>query len=110
MSYFVQGTTITLTRGDTFRAKISMTYPDGSNYTPASTDIIRFAMKKTVKDKKPLVLKEIPYDTMVLVIDPDDTKALDFGNYIYDVELTKENGFVSTFITNSKLVLTEEVH
>lgn len=37
MSYSVQGTTITLTRGDTFMALISITQSDGNPYIPFST-------------------------------------------------------------------------
>ena len=35
MSYSVSGTTITLTRGDTFKAVVSITQQDGSPYVPA---------------------------------------------------------------------------
>ena len=45
MSYSVSGTTITLTRGDTFKAVVSITQQDGSPYVPTSGDKVRFAMK-----------------------------------------------------------------
>lgn len=38
MSYNVQGTTITLTRGDTFMALISITQSDGNPYVPNEGD------------------------------------------------------------------------
>ena len=109
MSFRVRNNTIYLTRGDTFKAIISIAYPDGSVYTPKEGDAIRFAMKGDISDTEPLILREIPIDTMMLVINPEDTKLLDYGTYVYDIQLTKANGDVDTFITASKLKLTVEV-
>lgn len=55
------------------------------------------------------MVKDIPIDTMKLVLDPADTKNLSFGKYVYDVQLTKSTGEVDTFITKGMLKLTEEV-
>lgn len=109
MSYSVKGTTITLTRGDSFAADIGITQPNGDPYIPSEGDQVRFAMKRNVKEEEVLILKEIPIDTLRLVLDPEDTKDLDFGNYVYDIQLTKSTGEVDTFITKSTLILTEEV-
>lgn len=43
MAYSVSGTTITLTRGDTFEALISITQEDGSPYVLKEGDTVRFA-------------------------------------------------------------------
>jgi hypothetical protein len=109
MSFKVQGNTIFLTRGDTFKAHLSINNPDGSVYTPVEGDTVRFALKENIEDQECLILKNIPIDTMLLVLEPQDTKPLDFGSYIYDIQLTKANGEVDTFITASKLKLTAEV-
>lgn len=109
MSYNVKGTTITLTRGDTFAADIGIFQPNGDPYIPSAGDKIRFAMKQNAKDKECLILKDIPIVTLKLVLEPEDTKNLEFGNYVYDIQLTKLNGEVDTFITKSILILTEEV-
>lgn len=110
MSYSVSGTMITLTRGDTFTALITITDSEGNQYAPVKGDRIRFAMKTDCEDGAPLLIKEIPVDTMILVIEPEDTKSLAFGKYVYDIELTKVTGEVDTFITKATLKLTEEVH
>lgn len=47
MSYNITGTTITLTRGDTFEALVSATKRDGTQYIPVAGDTIRFALSKT---------------------------------------------------------------
>lgn len=109
MSYSVRGTTITMTRGDTFKAYINITDEQGNPYQPSIDDRVRFAAKQSYRDTEPVILKEIPITTLLLQLDPEDTKHLSFGNYVYDIQLTKKNGDVDTFITMSQLVLTEEV-
>ncbi len=110
MSYAINGTTITLTRGDTFRANLSITDSNGLPYIPKDTDHIRFAMKRNYTEGEPLILKEIPSDSLLLVLEPEDTKGLPFGNYVYDIQLTDSFGIVDTFITKARLSLTEEVY
>lgn len=109
MSFKVKKNTIFLTRGDTFKATLTINNPDGSIYTPVEGDKIRFALKENVEDEECLILRDIPIDTMLLVLYPEDTKSLEFGSYVYDIQLTKANGDVDTFITASKLKLTAEV-
>ena len=38
MSYKVDGTTITLTRGDTFTTTVTIKYQNGNTYTPQAGD------------------------------------------------------------------------
>ena len=109
MSFKVKKNTIYLTRGDTFKAHLTIDNPDGSVYTPVEGDSIRFALKRDIEDAECLILKNIPIDTMLLVIEPLDTKELEFGSYVYDIQLTKSNGDVDTFITASKFKITAEV-
>lgn len=118
MSYKVDGTTITLTRGDTFTTIITIKYKDGTVYTPQEGDEISFALKnskmtagnKSFVDREPLISKIIPINTMVLELVPNDTKNLEFGKYKYDIQIIFGNGQVSTFISNADLILTPEVH
>ena len=98
-----------MTRGDTFSADICIYQPNGKPYNLAKDDVIQFAMKKSAKDTTILILKDISIETMKLVLNPDDTKDLDFGTYVYDIQLQKTTGEVYTFITKSYLTLTEEV-
>lgn len=110
MSYSVKGTSITLTRGDTLHIQISIFTSEGEPYEVQDGDKVRFALKRNVTDSEPLILKQIPIETLLLTLEPEDTKPLEFGNYIYDIELTKANGEVDTFITLAKFILTGEVH
>ncbi len=110
MSCSVKGTTISLTRGDSCTIQVGITDDNGDAYTPKDGDTIRFAVKKTVADTNPLILKTIPLDTMILKLEPNDTKPLEFRTYVYDIELTTSEGDTYTFITKSSLIITEEVH
>lgn len=107
MSYSVDGTKITMTRGDTVRIQVAIDI-DGEEYTPAEGDAVRFAAKKAWTDEEPCILIDIPTDTLVLTINPEDTKQLEFGAYNYDLQITFANGDVATFVTKAKLKLEEE--
>lgn len=108
--YKTLGNNITLTRGDTLQLKVSLYNQDGTEYEPASGDVIRFAMKKNYTDAEPLLNITIPNDTLMLTLQPADTSQLDFGPYVYDLEITKADGTVDTFIAEASFVLAPEVH
>jgi len=109
----VKGTTITMTKGDTLRCKVTPYREiDGEDveYVPVDGDEIRFAMKQSYRDGACTILKTIPNDTLVLELEPDDTKYLNVGEYVYDIQLTYGiDGAVDTFIANAQLILREEV-
>lgn len=107
--YCVKGTEIILTRGDTFKATLTIQDSTGSIYVPQQGDVIRFAVKKRYSDNKILIAKIIDNNTLMLKLNPEDTKPLMFGTYVYDVELTYANGDVDTFIAGGVLRLLEEV-
>ena len=108
--YKIEKNDITLTRGDTLYVQITLT-KDGEPYVPQEGDTIRFAMKKSYKDpdSEVLINKQVPIDTLMLEIDPEDTKSLSMQKtYVYDLEITTSIGEVYTFIAG-KFKLTEEV-
>lgn len=110
-----KGVDITLTRGDTLLAQIGVMY-DGQPYVPVQGDHLRIAVKHPqlnddrteYVDQEPLILREIPWDTLLLRLEPTDTKPLGFGKYDYDIQITFADGRVDTFI-NGTLTLTKEV-
>lgn len=116
MSHIIDGNKIKLTRGDTLRLKVDVQI-DGEPYVPVTGDSVRFALKHPALnaakteylDTTPLIKKDIPIDTMVLELKPEDTKSLGFGKYVYDVQITFADGTVDTFITKETFILTEEV-
>lgn len=111
MSVVIRGSTINMTRGDTLKVIVTIKNPDGTVYTPIEGDSIRFALKEYYSQNAPLITKTIPTDTMMLWLEPEDTKKLRMPKrYVYDIELTHANGDVDTFIANAELNITEEVH
>lgn len=115
--YVIDGTNIKLTRGDSFYCEIGMKNRSGEPYEPQAGDVVRFYLKRDLLnppkseyiDRNPLISKAVPIDTMILHLEPDDTKGLGFGEYVYDVELTFANGDVDTFINNARFSLVPEV-
>lgn len=105
----ISGTSIKMTRGDTLRVTISMIDEEGNEYTPMEGDVIRFAAKKYYLDAETKIHKIIPNDTLLLELEPEDTKNLPFGEYVYDIEITFADGVVDTFIANAHLILDAEV-
>lgn len=110
MGYSVSDNSIVMTRGDT--AKILVTIKkksSGEPYEPQPGDTIRFSAKKYTSDKSPVIVKDIPIDTQILTLNPEDTKNLNFGPYHFDVQLIFANGDVDTFIEDSILELRKEI-
>lgn len=99
---------IYLTRGDTGKFEVVMEDSTGTKYMPQEGDVVRFMMKKNYSQEAVIIEKEIPNDTLMLELEPEDTKELPFGIYVYDIELTYANGDVDTFI-KGRLVIGEEV-
>ena len=110
MTAKINGTTISLTRGDTLRVTIDIFNPDGTVYEPITGDSIRFALKKAYRDSNPLIYKDISTADRILYISPEDTKTLKQpSEYVYDIQMTHANGDIDTFIANAKFRITEEV-
>lgn len=108
MGYTVNNKTkkITLIRGDTLKMQVEI-LANGKVYTPTQGDKVRFALKQSVSSHKVLIHKDIPIDTMILHLEPKDTKKLAFGNYVYDIEITFANGDVDTFIKGTFVIEAE---
>ena len=119
MSYVIlTNNQIIMTRGDTLSIFVKIMDGD-EEYTPASGDVIRFALKRNrmnqsktaFSDQVPLITKTIPSTTQQLTLTPNDTKKLEFGDQVYDIELTKaSDGTVDTIIPYTLFTIAPEVH
>ena len=107
----INGTTITITKGDTLDLLIEILLPDGSIYPVQAGDVIRFALKQKYTDREPLLVKEVPHTSMNLRLEAAETKLLaaDGVPYVYDIQITMEDGTVDTFIDRARFIVTEEV-
>ena len=110
MSSKIKKSVIFLTRGDSLWAQLELYDKDGNPYVPDPADKIRFAFNDELNMDDPIFTKVIPNDTLLLKIDPEDTKSLEVGDYWYDIEITMSNGFVDTFIPPSRFKVTDEVY
>lgn len=97
---------IYLTRGDTAILKVDILDANGDMYTPSATDEVYMTLRKTPRGE------EIFCHTIqdgILMIDPEDTAELPYGNYVYDCELRTASGIVQTFIPATLFRVMEEV-
>ena len=106
--YSIKGTTITLTKGDSFYCQLELKR-GAQTYSPVEGDVIRFGIKKDIFDTEYQVEKVVPTDTLILHVAPEDTRAMQFGKYVYDLEMTFANGDVDTFVNNADFVIVPEV-
>ena len=104
----VDKTRISLIRGDSLILNIEIKVGD-YDYDIQNTDIIMFVLRdgELFKDKtdyvvkKPVIVKMIPNDKLILQLDPEDTAQLSFGRYVYDIKLITEEDEVDTFISDT---------
>ena len=79
---------IIMTRGDTVKITVGIRYKDSTEYyDPIEGETVRFSVKTYLSDKTPAIEKDIPIESMILQLDPEDTKNLAFGPYHYDLQL-----------------------
>ena len=103
----VQNNKIAITRGDTGIFRLDIQDTQGNNYN-YENDTVVFTVKENTKTTETLIKKTISPLSDV-VIEPGDTKDLDYGDYVYDVQLTTTEGVVDTVIAPSVFRVLPEV-
>lgn len=105
-----------IVRGDSgsFEFTVNEIDPDGhmSPYVLAEGDVLTFTVKKSTNDNKPIIQKiGLPVSTsaVAFTIEPEDTAELRYGRYYYDIEFTRNDGYVDTLIRPSAFIIGEEV-
>lgn len=102
----INDNTIRFTRGDTVRLEITVSNPDGTVYKLKEGDLIEFTVKKNT-DSKVEIIKKSGTD---IVIEPEETTGLEYGKYMYDVQVTFADGSIDTVILPSPFIILEEVN
>lgn len=97
---------VVLTRGDSCAFDVEIKTDSGEIYTPTASDVITFTMKKDSKTAEVLIKKT----GISIVFNPEDTRPLKYGNYLYDVTLTTAGGAVYTIIPPTEFILADEIH
>ena len=108
----VDGNNITMTRGDSETISIFCKDILGTIVPFVTGDTVYFTIKRDIHEEAIILQKIITIFTdgkAIAVILPIDTKALEFMAYIYDVQITKADGTVSTIIPPSKFTIGGEV-
>ena len=97
---------IKITRGDTGRIAVAITNADGTAHDAAG-DTVRLTVKTSVNSPDALIQKTAVNGT--LLISPADTAGLEYGSYVYDVEVTTAGGDVCTIITPTRFTIEPQV-
>ena len=96
---------IAMTRGDSesITVRCSEPFADG--------DTVTFTMRPDIEGEIALQkeITDFPDGEAVIVFEPEDTASLDFGDYVYDIQLTRANDTVTTLVVPARFRLTEEV-
>lgn len=99
---------ISLTRGDTAVLQIALRNSRNETYHIRDGDELVFTLKKTTHTNEILISKSAVEMTVKLF--PEDTKNMDYGLYIYDIQLKKESGEICTVVPPSVFEIMEEVN
>lgn len=107
----VTGTKISMTRGDSETITVSIR-KDGEDIPLVAGDTVYFTVKNDANTEDKVLQKvvtEFDDGKAIIEILPGDTKHLPFTEFVYDVQLTKTDGGITTIIKPSKFIVGEEV-
>ena len=108
----IQGTNISMIRGDSEVIKVSCRNESGVDVPFAEGDIVYFTVKKSPYTEEKILQKivtEFTDGVALINISPEDTRELKPGAYYYDIQLNRANGQVKTIIPPSRFTINAEV-
>ena len=109
----IEGTNVKMTRGDSEDFTVSCTSKaTGLQLDFIEGDIVYFTVKDSVYTQEKRLQKVITSfvgGKAVISITPSDTKGLDFGQYVYDVQWSRPPQTVKTIVTKSNFIIGPEV-
>jgi len=113
----INGRDIYITRGDSETFRVILHDQETDTKRPfISGDVVYFTVKtstQTLNKIFQIIAEDFPNDfedgEAIIHIRPQDTKDLRYHEYVYDVQLVRQGGEVTTIITPSKFVVEEEV-
>ena len=98
---------ISIVRGDSALFELNIVDANKNIYTPKEDDTITLTVKKSTCSKEVLFQKQ--WEDGKFVINPEDTKDLRYGTYVYDVQLVTDSGWVDTIIPPHSFIVMGEV-
>lgn len=86
-------------RGDLYPVRFQVYDPDDEHVTQVDFSQIYATFKRTSKDKTPLFQKALSRGTIEkindgdyqFIIEPEDTNSLQYGEYVFDIELINDS-------------------
>ena len=108
----VNGKKLKMVRGDSEAITVKLTNAAGELMPLVPGDTVYFTVKDSAYTEVKLlqvVVTEFEEGVALITIRPEDTKQLPFREYVYDVQVTFENGAAKTVIPKSSFVVAEEV-
>lgn len=103
----IENNKMSITRGDDAEFTVTLENPDGTPYSMEQGDVLTFTVKTSTTTPKILLQKTS--DDGEFKITHGDTSSMQYGDYRYDVQFTKNSGDVDTVIVPSAFVILEEV-
>jgi hypothetical protein len=113
----INGTDIFITRGDSETFHVILHDQETDETRPfIDGDVVYFTVKASTQTTNKIfqIIADDYEDDFedgeaIIHIRPQDTKDLRYHQYVYDVQLVRQGGEVTTIITPSKFVVEEEV-
>lgn len=98
---------ISITKGDNASLRVNLIDVNKVNRPVFDDDTIVLTVRKNVNDITPTISKTAVNG--VISFNPDDTKDLDIGLYVYDIQLTTFDNKIYTVIPLAYFDIKEEV-
>lgn len=101
----IDGTTIRMTRGDSETINLNI-----KGYEPTGNDFVEMTVRRNVNSDVVFYRKLNVNEngSAIIEIKPNDTEELQFGAYVYDVQLTY-GSIVKTIVKTSLFIIEKEV-
>ena len=103
---------ILMNRGDSASFPLEISYPDGRQFVPDESigEAVTFTVRKGPKAENFPVLIQKNVEGTRIEIEPEDTRELEYGSFLFDVEVIWQDGEeleTKTVIIGQFCVLTE---
>lgn len=109
----IKGNDISMIRGDSETIEVSCYTPNGEKIPFVLGDKLYMTVKESVYTEEKMFQKLVVFftpegDAQIEIL-PTDTRDMSFDTYVYDVQIIKTDGKVSTIIPPSKFTVMGEV-
>lgn len=108
----LNGTEIKMTRGDSESLFVSCVDAENNAFDFEAGDTVYLTVKKNINTdviELQKVITEFDDGGATFTFAPNDTKDMDFGSYVYDIQLTQQDGTITTIVKPSRFILCGEV-